>query len=50
MFVIKINDVDSSAHTLSGDADAQKARFIANGIAEEDIEIVEQDSFNPPQE
>lgn len=50
MFVVKINGVDRSCHTLSSDADAQKARFIANGVAEEDTEIAEQESFNPPAE
>lgn len=50
MFVVKIESVDRSCHTLSTDAEAQKARFIASGIAEEDIEIVEQETFNPPVE
>lgn len=48
MWVIKINDIESSCHTQEGDANDHKARLIANGIAEEDIEIIEQESFNPP--
>lgn len=46
MFVIKINGVDSSCHTLQVDAEAQQQRFIDGGAT--NIEIVETDTFNPP--
>jgi hypothetical protein len=49
MWVIKINDVDSSCHTQECDANDQKVRFLVSGVAEADIQIVEQDTFNPPQ-
>lgn len=49
MFVIKIAAVESSCHTQECDAIDQKARFIANGVLESDIQIVEQDTYNPPQ-
>lgn len=48
MFVVKVNGNDVSAHTLQIDADAQKLRLIASGVAEQDIETVESDSYNPP--
>jgi hypothetical protein len=49
MFVIKINSIDSSCHTQECDALVQKDRFIASGVLEASIEIVESDVFNPPQ-
>lgn len=48
MFVVKISGNDSSCHTNECDALDQKARLIANGTAEDQITLVEQDSFNPP--
>lgn len=48
MWVLKINNVDSSCHSLESDADAQKQRFIDLGTLETDIEVVETDTFNPP--
>jgi len=50
MFVITINGIDRSRHTQQFDADAQKQRFIDSGISENDISIVEKDTFEPPQE
>jgi len=49
MFVIKINGIESGSHTQDIDAQAQKQRFIDNGMDGAAIEIVEQDTFNPPQ-
>jgi len=50
MWIIKITTIESSCHTQECDALVQKERFIANGVLESDIQIVEQESFNPPQE
>jgi hypothetical protein len=50
MFIIQINEVDSSCHTQECDALVQKQRFIDSGISEEIIEIVEKNTFEPPQE
>lgn len=50
MFVTKINGVDLSCHTQQGDAELQKARFIAQGISESDLTIVEQETYDPPQD
>lgn len=50
MFVIQINEIDSSCHTHECDALIQKQRFIDSGVSSEDIEIIEKDTFNPPQE
>ena len=47
MFIITINDIDSSCHTLSVDAIAQKQRLIDLGVAESSIAIVEKDTFEP---
>jgi len=50
MFIIQINEVDSSCHTQECDALVQKQRFIASGELEENIAIVEKDTYAPPQE
>jgi hypothetical protein len=50
MFVIIINEIDSSCHTQECDALVQKQRFIDSGVLEEDIAIIEKDTFEPPQE
>lgn len=50
MFIIQINEIDSSCHTQGCDAITQKQRFVNSGISEEIIEIVEKDTFEPPQE
>jgi hypothetical protein len=50
MWVIKINNIDTSCHTQECDAITQKVLFINNGILEEAISIVESSEFNPPQE
>jgi len=49
MFIIQINEIDSSCHTQECDALVQKQRYLDSGISEEDIEIVEKDTFAPPQ-
>jgi hypothetical protein len=49
MWVIKINSIDSSCHTQECDALTQKSIFISSGVLEANIEIVEQNEFNPPQ-
>lgn len=52
MFVVeqKISDVwtDHSCHTISEDADWQKAKLIASGVLEDDARITEKESYNPP--
>jgi len=48
MFIIQINEVDSSCHTQEIDANIQKQRFIDSGVSESDISIVEKDTFEPP--
>jgi len=50
MFIVQINEIDSSCHTQECDALDQKQRFINSGTLEEDIAIVEKDTFEPPQE
>lgn len=50
MFVIQINETDSSGHTQECDALVQKQRFIDFGVSENDIAIVDKDTFEPPQE
>jgi hypothetical protein len=45
MFIVRINEVDSSCHTQECDALVQKQRFIDSGISVENIEIVEKDTF-----
>lgn len=50
MFIVQINEIDSSCHTKECDAITQKSLFIFSGIAEEDIVIIEKDIFEPPQE
>ena len=50
MFVVTINSIDRSCHTQECDALAQKQRFIASGELEENIAIVEKDTYAPPQE
>lgn len=47
MFIVQINSVDTSRHTLEIDAEAQKQRYLDQGHS--DIEIVEKDTFEPPQ-
>jgi hypothetical protein len=46
MFIVTINSVDSSEHTLLVDANDQKARFESEG--KENIEVIEKSTFNPP--
>lgn len=48
MWIIKINGIDSSSHTQFNDALLQKERFITNGILENNIQIIEQETFSPP--
>ena len=48
MFIVTINSLDRSSHTLLVDAQVQLARFEALG--ETNVAIVEKDSYNPPQE
>lgn len=50
MWIVKINSVDSSCHTQECDALTQKDMFITSGVLEASIEIVEQATFNPPQD
>lgn len=50
MFIVQINEEDKSCHTQECDAITQKQMFMDSGISEEDIEIVEKDTFEPPQE
>jgi len=50
MFIVQINEIDSSCHTQECDALTQKDRFIASGVSEENIVVVEKDTFEPPQE
>ena len=45
MWVIQISGVDKSYHTQQCDANDQKTRFIADGISETDIVVVEKDTF-----
>lgn len=45
MFVVTIDGVDSSAHTLEVDAEAQKTRFEAAGAS--NVVIVEKDTYEP---
>lgn len=47
MYIVQINLIDSSCHTLQIDAEVQKQRFLDSG--EVSIEIIENDTFNPPQ-
>ena len=49
MWVIKVNGTDFSRHTQQNDADDQKTRMIANGVLESTIQLLKQDTFNPPQ-
>lgn len=48
MFIITINGVDSSSHTLEIDAQIQKQRFEDSGAT--NVVIEEKNTFNPPQE
>jgi len=48
MFIVTINGNDASSHTLEIDALVQKTRFEDAGYT--NIEIVEKDTFEPPQE
>lgn len=48
MFVITINDIDSSCHTKLEDANVQKARF--ENLGETNVVVVEKDTYEPPQE
>jgi hypothetical protein len=50
MFIVQINEVDSSCHTQECDATTQKQLFINSGISEETVIIVEKDTFEPTQE
>jgi len=50
MFIVQINNVDCSCHTQSIDAETQKQRYLDSGIAEENILIIEKDTFEPSQE
>lgn len=45
MFVVTINNIDSSCHSLLGDAQAQQERFEAKGAT--NVAIVEKDTFAP---
>ncbi len=40
--------VDYSCHSLSVDADWQKAQLVSSGITEENIQVVEKDTYSPP--
>lgn len=45
MFVVQINNVDASRHTLESDAQAQKTRFENLGMS--NVTITEKDTFEP---
>lgn len=48
MWIVKINGSDTSCHTQEADANTQKTLFIARGVNEADITIVEKENFEPP--
>lgn len=50
MFVIKINGIESSAHSNEIDANRQKEIFVSAGIDGANIVIVEQENFDPPKD
>lgn len=52
MFVVqqKIADawVDYSCHSISDDADWQKSKLLASGVSEENAQIVDKETYSPP--
>ena len=49
MFIVTINGLDSSCHTLELDAQAQRQRYIDSGISEAIVGIIEKNNFEPVQ-
>lgn len=47
MFIVQINDQDTSSHTQECDAIAQKQRLIEAGITEDSISLMEKNTFSP---
>lgn len=48
MFIVLIDGVDTSCHSLEVDAQAQKTRFENAGAS--NVTIEERDTFSPPQD